>query len=80
MAETLLEWSSDNKATWGGFAKELLASLNNCFADVTDLKRFKKQKEKMWANFHQVRISRHSFRDSWIKFLKITDCEVIFTM
>ena len=77
-AETLV-WngvSSDNKATWDGFAKELLASLNNCFVDVTDLKRFKKQRERMWANFHQVRIS-HSFRDSWIKFLKITDCEAV---
>lgn len=34
------------------------------------------QREKMWTIFHQVRIS-HSFRDSWIKFLKITDCEAV---
>ena len=31
----------------------------------------------MWANFHQVRIS-HSFRDSWIKFLKITEVPVFY--
>ena len=46
-----MEWSSDNKAIWDGFAKELLASLNNCFVDVIDLKRFKMQREKDVGNF-----------------------------
>ena len=73
-AEKLLEWSSEHKEVWNDFGRELLVFLNSCFVDVTDIRKFKKQRERMWAKYYQVR-SCQSFIDRWIEFLKMADCE-----
>ena len=66
-AEKLLEWRIDDKEAWSNFSTKLLACLNSCFVDVTDLQKFKKQREQMWAKYHQVR-SCQAFRDSGLSF------------
>ena len=72
-AETILEWSSDNKLAWKNFSEKIVAALSNCFQDHVQLGRIGKQREKMWAKYHQVRSSL--FQNTWITFLESAGCD-----
>ena len=54
MAETVLEWSSDNKIAWKHFSDSLVAALSSCFQDHVQLGCISKQREKMWASYHEL--------------------------
>ena len=73
-AEKVLEWSQGNKIPWQHFAQSLVTTLSSCFEDKTSVRRFGRQREKMWGRYHQVRSSQ-SFLTSWVTFLKALDCE-----
>ncbi len=76
IAEKLIEWRPDNEETWNIFTKKLVVSLNDCFERGIDLKKFKKQRERMWRRYYHVRNSA-LFRESWTTFLQITGCEAV---
>ena len=73
MAETILEWSSDNKIAWQHFSDSLVAALSSCFQDHVQLECISKQREKMWASYHEL-ICSQSFQTTWTTFLNSLGC------
>ena len=78
-AKKVLEWSSDsdqNKITWEDFAARLVSTLNTCFDGVTDTKKFRKRRERMWCHYHKARSSL-LFRECWVEFFDMAGCEAM---
>ena len=73
MAETILEWNSDNKIAWQHFSDILVAALSSCFQDHVQLGCNSKQREKMWASYHEL-ICSQSFQTTWTTFLNSVGC------
>ena len=67
-ASKLLEWADDssNQADLKTFSKKLVEALKKCVPD----KKSRTQREKMWSNFHTLRVS-HPFQELWHNFLDL---------
>lgn len=74
VAGDVLEWAwrKENRLTLNIFCKYLFGSFRSCL-ESKQLK-FKTRKTRMWANYHQLRIS-DTFTDKWKEFLSKSTSE-----